>query len=538
MYHSVRDCLYAADYNKANELAATLYKTSLQENNSRYVGRALNQLGLLHFLTGEFVTSYNYYLQALPYIECDEPDIQIYFYWNVPQCARQVSEFENCLIWSFRALELATQYNKQDAIGAAYYNLFSTYTRISQYEQALHYSNKMIALGEARQDVRTLGAAWQGHATTLFYLHEYERALESFQKALNYFLHPDNSRWKTRHASTCLTNIASTQHHLGRQNEALDTINDYFKLIKGNEHDVDGCSLANTLNIKALCLRETGEYTKAITAANKALSEYKKHPDEQGMTSVHVTLASLHVLTNNPKALQTLNTGHTLAFKEKSGEFRPRILAQFALYYTKIDNFQKALEYRVLEHEEQKKHWENAQNQRAQYAHIAYNIEQLQREREHATQKAAHLEELTSVQNKQLATLTLQLNEKNKVLSTIQERIEYIKHSGNNKATISTLDELTNEVKTNQFNENYWTNFQEHFERINPDFNRKLLELCPKLTPSELRVCSLLLLQLTNKEIADIMKLSTRTVDNHRNHIRVKLKLPAQSNLVSFLSGL
>ena len=54
------------------------------------------------------------------------------------------------------------------------------------------------------------------------------------------------------------------------------------------------------------------------------------------------------------------------------------------------------------------------------------------------------------------------------------------------------------------------------------------------LTPAERRILKLIGEDLTSKEIADRLKLSVRTVDNHRQHICNKLKLHGTHSLLKF----
>ena len=66
---------------------------------------------------------------------------------------------------------------------------------------------------------------------------------------------------------------------------------------------------------------------------------------------------------------------------------------------------------------------------------------------------------------------------------------------------------------------------------------RKLLLSKPQiesLTPSERRILKLIGEDYTSKEIADLLKLSVRTVDNHRQHICNKLKLHGTHSLLKF----
>src|SRR6185295_13296543 len=54
------------------------------------------------------------------------------------------------------------------------------------------------------------------------------------------------------------------------------------------------------------------------------------------------------------------------------------------------------------------------------------------------------------------------------------------------------------------------------------------------LTPAERRILKLIGEDYTSKEIASLLKLSVRTVDNHRQHICNKLKLHGTHSLLKF----
>jgi len=59
------------------------------------------------------------------------------------------------------------------------------------------------------------------------------------------------------------------------------------------------------------------------------------------------------------------------------------------------------------------------------------------------------------------------------------------------------------------------------------------------LTPAEIQIASMIKQGLTNKEIANVLDNSVRTVTNHRESIRQKLNLKnTKINLRSFLSSL
>ena len=86
--------------------------------------------------------------------------------------------------------------------------------------------------------------------------------------------------------------------------------------------------------------------------------------------------------------------------------------------------------------------------------------------------------------------------------------------------------------------EEIWEDFRDRFERVNDDFNQKLLQLCPDLTPVELKIASYLRLNLSSKEISRLTNRSAGTISNTRSALRKKLRLDEEDNLVAFLMAL
>jgi tetratricopeptide (TPR) repeat protein len=70
---------------------------------------------------------------------------------------------------------------------------------------------------------------------------------------------------------------------------------------------------------------------------------------------------------------------------------------------------------------------------------------------------------------------------------------------------------------------------------VNGDFFKCLLLAYPDLKPTELKLCSYLRLNLSTKELADVLNKSVRTVENTRFAIRKKMGLGPEDNLVAHL---
>ncbi|MCK4699194.1 MAG: transcriptional regulator, partial [Bacteroidales bacterium] len=68
---------------------------------------------------------------------------------------------------------------------------------------------------------------------------------------------------------------------------------------------------------------------------------------------------------------------------------------------------------------------------------------------------------------------------------------------------------------------------QNFFKRLKTDY--------PKLTPSDLRLCAYLRINLSSKEIAPMLNISLRGIEVKRYRLRQRLGLQTEENLVEFI---
>ena len=80
--------------------------------------------------------------------------------------------------------------------------------------------------------------------------------------------------------------------------------------------------------------------------------------------------------------------------------------------------------------------------------------------------------------------------------------------------------------------------FRLYFNEVHPDFIRRLSGRFPALTPTDLRLCSFLLLGMTTKEIAALTFREVRSVESSRLRLRKKLGLSADQSLHDFLQSI
>lgn len=129
--------------------------------------------------------------------------------------------------------------------------------------------------------------------------------------------------------------------------------------------------------------------------------------------------------------------------------------------------------------------------------------------------------------NRELSSLALQMASKTEFINEIKSRIDSVG-----------VDRIIREIEVGFNSDLEWEAFRLRFEEVHPSFFRILKKQFPDLTSGELKLCALLQLNMTTKEIANINNITTAAVDKSRNRLRKKLNLPPDESLNDFLSRL
>ncbi len=133
---------------------------------------------------------------------------------------------------------------------------------------------------------------------------------------------------------------------------------------------------------------------------------------------------------------------------------------------------------------------------------------------------------------KDLANTAMHLIRKNEVLLEIKQGLARLQGDARVRATAQHLTRL---VEQEISSENDWAVFEENFNSVHEAFLRKLKQRFPELTPGDLRLAAYLKMNLSSKEIAPLLGISLRGVENKRYRLRHKMNLAYDENLVEYL---
>ena len=114
------------------------------------------------------------------------------------------------------------------------------------------------------------------------------------------------------------------------------------------------------------------------------------------------------------------------------------------------------------------------------------------------------------------------LKEKNNLLEITQDELSNLKKVD---AEINDHQIIYNLRQSTILTEDDWIKFKKLFEKVHLGFFSKLKLKFPELTPAEIRLLSLIKLDLNSHEMANMMGISIMGVKKNRQRLRKKLNL-------------
>lgn len=155
-------------------------------------------------------------------------------------------------------------------------------------------------------------------------------------------------------------------------------------------------------------------------------------------------------------------------------------------------------------------------------------------EKENINLLEARMATEVEAQSKALTAQTLHVLDKNQMLEEIQEKLKKILEE-DPKEQKKKIRNLIKQIDYNFSQDADWDDFKFSFEKVHHDFFKKLNQPGNELTPGELKLASLMRMNLSSKEIASTLGISPESLRISRYRLRKKLNLDKGESLQQFL---
>jgi FixJ family two-component response regulator len=128
--------------------------------------------------------------------------------------------------------------------------------------------------------------------------------------------------------------------------------------------------------------------------------------------------------------------------------------------------------------------------------------------------------------------------QKSEMLLSIKEKLKKINNLSNDPKIKPEMSELIKTIEKDTLIDKDWEKFELYFNQVHNSFTQSLKLRFPSLSANDIKMCSYLRMNLSTKEIASILNITTRGVEVSRYRLRKKMGLENGANIGDFLSQL
>ena len=137
--------------------------------------------------------------------------------------------------------------------------------------------------------------------------------------------------------------------------------------------------------------------------------------------------------------------------------------------------------------------------------------------------------------DKELANTAINLVQKNKQLNKIKIDLQKIQSELKEELVKNRIAMIIRKIDRETSNDESWSIFETNFEQVHEDFLKRIREKHPDITPKELKLAAYLRMNMSSKEIAALMNITTRGVEISRYRLRRKLDIERTQNLIDYI---
>ncbi|MFA4866590.1 MAG: triple tyrosine motif-containing protein [Pedobacter sp.] len=149
--------------------------------------------------------------------------------------------------------------------------------------------------------------------------------------------------------------------------------------------------------------------------------------------------------------------------------------------------------------------------------------------------KNEKLESEVNFKNKELAITTMHLAQRGKLLLRIKEDLYALQKPEGDEKNTEKIKGLLKLLDETEKSDNDWSQFSLHFDQVHNNFLATLKQKFPHLSQNDLKMSAYLKMNLSSKEIAQLLGITIRGVEVGRYRLRKKLNLSSEVNLFDYL---
>lgn len=527
---------YSGDWDKAIDNFREIMAMNITSDNLFFKAMAANNIGTLYNMMGHPDSARKYLNIALQTdIKRDNKQGIYKTKYDLGRMYLRQDQYELALYHLLDVADFQAMEKDTFRLLHTFMVLGNVYTRVDSISKAVDYHLKCVALATAINEPQLLALAYNNLASIYCKKPgELERTVYYAEKGLE--IAEENNYHNLLVILNSNAGIAYQAH--GQPEKAVAWMNKAYKHI---EKATNRSDITNFYIRFGEAHKEAGNYDKAKEYINRGLQMAIAISSFGNQSDAYFQLAAIDSIQGNTKSsLANYKKGVALRDSIWSKEHKSRISELQIIYDTEKKEFE--IQELKRRQEVSSLRWQLGiliaviatvlllsviifLGKQRQISKQQLMLQQKENEKKQAILDA-NMQELTGK--------ALSLAKSEEIIEKLkQEIVKMLPKSDHN--TSHDLKSLLRLLKSNDKNQELWKEFENRFNELNNGFINKLVSLYPELTPAEIRLCAMLRLQLSTKEISEITNRSARTIETTRFKIRKKMAVEASGNLTNYI---
>lgn len=428
------------------------------------------------------------------------------------------------------AIELFDPLDDPARLAAFFNNLGSSYYALAAYDQSLTAYLDALRIYEEEGDERGMAVTLGNIGSIHYYLGDNALSLDFCRRALEIVerIGPPYSRGYQ------LGNISSLYKATGDLDGAEAALRESIEIFR----EIGDERLEATAWVKLGMIEDLrGRKGAGLKACLKGAAIQKRIGALGDYADSMLRIGTMHLAKDRvAEGLEALRASLEAAVDASIAKTESEIHEALAGAYERVGEFEKAYHH-LRRHAALAADLLGAERSRIVAEMGArFDLERAERERELFRERSRHLEELADQRSRQLTAAATHLVKKNSLLGELHHDLSRL--GERQEPSRAAVNALLRRIEESLRSEEDWRRFEETYSLVHHDFLQTLSQSFPDLSAMELKICALLKMSLSNKEIADILSISVRTIESHRYRIRKKLGLGNEANLAAHIAGM
>jgi tetratricopeptide (TPR) repeat protein/DNA-binding CsgD family transcriptional regulator len=517
---------YQGFYTKAIDYHIKSLNSYKKIGDKKGISGSYNNIGLVYEYQGVYTKAISYYLKSLKISE-EIGDINVISsaYNNIGGLHSNQGAYDKALSYFFKSLKISNESGNKTGIADSYNNIGSIYWHQGREDESIQYHLKSLKIKAEIGDKRGLFSSYQNLGVSYYTKGSYDKALSYYLKSLNIAAEIDDKHG----IATTHINIASLNVRLA---DSL-AINEKQRVAYLKE-SVKNSSLSYKLAIDLGSLPLESEAAFTLMQAHTKLRNYKKAIEFSTISSALKDslfnrekieeLTRIEVKYEYQKQAEIDSLAHINEINIKDQVLlREKEVSKMKIITFIIIGSIILIVTLLIIHLQRGRIKKNKMIAQQEKHLINANLKNKELENKNLLSELEY-------KHKEVVNFALHIAEKNDFLENLKKTLD----ASNDQIERKTLKNL---ITQNLSTEKDREEFNANIESLNDSFFLKLGEKFPKLTKNDKRLCALLRLSLSSKEIASIQNISPNSVDVNRYRLRKKIGITTDEDLSKFLNA-